>query len=96
MRVENEQDLKRDLYKSETCSTEIPELELELETGTLGGVYTTIEGFLEKIEDNLVEHNPFVGDSVDPSLRLIWISFLKRFRKCKVEKCHLRLFLETW
>ena len=77
MRVENEQDLKRDLYKSETCSTEIPELELELETGTLGGVYTTIEGFLEKIEDNLVEHNPFVGDSVDPSFKTNLDKFFK-------------------
>ena len=39
-------DLKRDLFKSDTCAVEIPELELELDYGTLGGVLTTIEGLL--------------------------------------------------
>lgn len=39
-------DLKRDLFKSETAALEIPELELELSYGTLGGVYTTVEGAL--------------------------------------------------
>ncbi len=63
--VDCEEDLKRDLFKSETCSVVIPEIDLELQTGTLGGVYTTVEGFIEKIEDNFVENNPFVGDSID-------------------------------
>jgi zinc finger protein len=44
-----EDDLKRDLFKSETAAVIIPELELELSYGTLGGVYTTVEGVLEKI-----------------------------------------------
>lgn len=35
-------DLRRDLFKSDSCSVEIPELELELDYGTLGGVYTTV------------------------------------------------------
>jgi zinc finger protein len=43
----------------------IPELGLELASGTLGGIYTTIEGLLEKISDNLKDKNPFVGDSAD-------------------------------
>jgi zinc finger protein len=38
---------------------EIPELELELDYGTLGGVLTTVEGLLEKIHDHLNDHNPF-------------------------------------
>ena len=42
-------DLKRDLFKSETAGLAIPEIELELACGTLGGVYTTVEGILEKI-----------------------------------------------
>lgn len=49
LKVESVQDLKRDLFKSETAGLEIPELELELSSGTLGGVYTTVEGILEKI-----------------------------------------------
>lgn len=54
-------DLKRDLFKSETCFVSIPEIELELDYGTLGGVLTTVEGLLEKIHDHLSDHNPF-GD----------------------------------
>jgi zinc finger protein len=34
------------VLKSDSCSVQIPELELELGTGTLGGVYTTVEGLV--------------------------------------------------
>ena len=40
-----EQDLKRDVIKSDTASVEIPELELELSHGSLGGVYTTVRPY---------------------------------------------------
>lgn len=35
-------DMRRDVIKSDTAMLEIPELELELSHGTLGGVYTTV------------------------------------------------------
>jgi C4-type Zn-finger protein len=42
----------------------IPELELVLQNGTLGGVFTTVEGMLSKIRQSLLDSNPFaVGDS---------------------------------
>jgi hypothetical protein len=42
----------------------IPELDLELGHGTLGGVFTTVEGLLMKIHSSLTNNNPFaVGDS---------------------------------
>ncbi len=42
----------------------IPELELDLQHGTLGGVFTTVEGMLNKIRQSLFDSNPFaVGDS---------------------------------
>ena len=56
-------DLKRDVFKSESSMLMIPEIELELGYGTLGGVYTTVEGLLDKIVTNLKENNPFQGDS---------------------------------
>lgn len=37
------------MFKSETAGVSIPELDLELCHGTLGGVYTTVEGLLEKV-----------------------------------------------
>ena len=38
---------------------EIPELELVMEHGTLGGRFTTIEGLLNNIKDQLANKNPF-------------------------------------
>lgn len=56
LKVKSEIDLKRDLFKSETAGVSIPELDLELNCGTLGGAYTTVEGILEKILFHLKEN----------------------------------------
>jgi len=62
--VEKPEDLNRDIFKSDTSIFAIPELELELQPGTLGSVYTTVEGLLDKIIDHLDSTNPFgKGDS---------------------------------
>ena len=54
--------------QSETASLEIPEIELELHTGTLGGKFTTIEGLLQSVRDQLKQLHPFsMGDSSDVS-----------------------------
>lgn len=44
-------DLKREVYKSEHAMVYVPELDLELTNGTLGGLYTTVEGLLTKISE---------------------------------------------
>jgi len=41
--------LDRDVLKSDSASVNIPEIELEMQPGSLGGLYTTIEGLLEKV-----------------------------------------------
>ena len=62
--VRSSEDLRREVLKSDTAGVEIPEVELELEQGTLQGIYTTVEGLLKKIRDNIKDANPFgVGDS---------------------------------
>jgi zinc finger protein len=70
LRVTNPtEDLNRDILKSETSGLIIPELELELTPGTLGGKFTTVEGLLSVIRDDLKE-NPFTkGDSSTPASR---------------------------
>ncbi|CUG85471.1 zinc finger protein, putative [Bodo saltans] len=55
LRVENESDLRRDVLKSATSSLEIPEIELELTPGTMGGFFSTVEGTLSQIRDNLAK-----------------------------------------
>ena len=62
--VESFEDMKRDVLKSDSAMVTIPEIDLELQHGTLGGVYTTVEGLMSKILKNLKDNNPFmVGDS---------------------------------
>ncbi|CAM9344650.1 unnamed protein product [Phaeothamnion confervicola] len=61
LRVLSAADLGRDVLKSDTAGMAIPELDLEMAMGTLGGVYTTVEGLLKKARDSLAEANPFFG-----------------------------------
>lgn len=58
-------DLRRDVIKSDSASIEIPELEFEIEHGSLGGMYTTVEGLLGCVEDRLKASNRFSLESGD-------------------------------
>ncbi|KAL7716376.1 Zinc finger protein [Entamoeba marina] len=56
-------DLSRSFLKSDTAFVKIPEIGIELEEGTLGSKFTTIEGFIQDIY-NSFKDMPFVqGDS---------------------------------
>ena len=68
------------MFKSDSCTVRIPEINMQLEPGTLGAVYTTVEGFLTKIIDQMEEVNPFnKGDSSqDRGKFLSFISTLKK------------------
>lgn len=59
------EDMRRDCIKSDTAMLLIPELELELEHGSLGGIYTTVEGMLTKVKERLIEANPFQYAALD-------------------------------
>nr|CAG8434212.1 3387_t:CDS:2 [Entrophospora candida] len=82
------EDMSRDILKSETCGLSIPEIELELLSGTLGGRFTTVEGLLKQIYDQLEGTTPFIsGDSVkDESKRSFgtFINELKKVINCEV------------
>ena len=54
--VKNENDLKLELIKSETCTVYVPEIDLELTRGTLGTQLTTVEGLLRLVLDDLQKH----------------------------------------
>lgn len=66
--LQTPEDLSRDILKSETCSILIPEIGLELAHGTLGGKFTTVEGLLLQIKEEMQEKVPFtLGDSSTPA-----------------------------
>ncbi|KAJ5760329.1 nucleolar zinc-finger protein [Penicillium odoratum] len=56
LRVENIVDLSRDILKSNTCALSSEDLEIEVQPGTLGGRFTSVEGLLTEIKDQLYGH----------------------------------------
>jgi zinc finger protein len=66
--IRDEEDLNRDILKSDSCNFCIPSIGLEVTHGSLGGKFTTIEGILLEIHQDLLERVPFAsGDSADVS-----------------------------
>lgn len=61
LKVQDTDDLSRDILKSETCGLTIPDIDLVLTAGTLGGRFTTIEGVLDQVYDEL--SGKLFGDS---------------------------------
>jgi zinc finger protein len=65
LRVEGAEDLARDILKSESCALECPELQLTVNPGTLGGRFTTVEGLLTQVRDDLHQQVFDLGDEAD-------------------------------
>ncbi|XP_023224370.1 zinc finger protein ZPR1-like [Centruroides sculpturatus] len=64
LQITGTHDMTRDVLKSETCKILIPELELEVGSHTLGSKFTTLEGLLTNIKEQLKMDNPFTfGDA---------------------------------
>lgn len=77
--VTEAEDLSRDVLKSETCGLSIPEVELELTPGTLGGQFTTLEGLLTKVRDELDSKNPFShGDSAEDARKALFAKLIQK------------------
>lgn len=81
LKVTDPEDLARDILKSETCGMKIPELNLDLNPGTLGGRFTTLEGLLSQVHDEL-NTKVFSGssDSMDAETKANWTIFLSRLQ----------------
>ncbi|KAK7549490.1 ZPR1 zinc-finger domain-containing protein [Phyllosticta citricarpa] len=79
LKVSSKEDLSRDILKSESCAMRCPELNLQVEPGTLGGRFTTVEGLLTNIRDDL--HSNIYGDSesnhdsIDATTKARWDAF---------------------
>uniref|UniRef100_A0A7I4B749 Zinc finger ZPR1-type domain-containing protein n=1 Tax=Physcomitrium patens TaxID=3218 RepID=A0A7I4B749_PHYPA len=86
--IKSVRDLSRDVIKSDTASVEIPELELQLSPGTLGGLVTTVEGLLSNISESLKRVHGFsIGDSAEAWKKNRWQEFDSHLQKLlKVEE----------
>jgi zinc finger protein len=95
LKLENQLDLSRDVLKSETCNFAIPELEMEVGMGIIGGRFTTVEGLLNAIKEELVEHGGFAfGDSAEIIKREKMVEFLKRLSDVVELKTPAHLILD--
>jgi zinc finger protein len=80
--VKGEEDLSRDVLKSEEASICIPEIGLEITQGSMGGKFTTIEGLLRSLHEQLSMTNKFtLGDSVDKSKKGEFVEFLTKLEE---------------
>ncbi|KAL4780992.1 ZPR1 zinc-finger domain-containing protein [Aspergillus varians] len=83
--VEGVVDLHRDILKSDTCALYSEELEVTVQPGTLGGRFTTVEGLLTEIRDQLKgqiydidDSTQSGGDSMATSDKDKWARFFSR------------------
>ncbi|KAM3579316.1 nucleolar zinc-finger protein [Umbelopsis sp. WA50703] len=82
LRMTESDDLSRDILKSETCGLSIPEINFELTQGTLGGRFTTVEGLLRQVHEELDQRAPFLqGDSASEESRTRWKAFLDKLQQ---------------
>jgi len=95
LKMTDVEDLSRDILKSETCALKIPEINLELTYGTLGGRFTTVEGLLDQIYDELDTKTPFTkGDSVTEDRKHKFADFLSKLDEVKEMKREFTLILD--
>ena len=80
--VKNPTDLRRDILKSESCYLKIPACRVEVVPGTMGGRFTTVEGLLTQIRNDLRgsifdvdDRNGLGGDSVPEDRKQGWNDF---------------------
>jgi zinc finger protein len=70
VRITGPSDLCRDILKSETCGMQIPELELEVGSANLGGAFTTVEGIMSQMRQDLETNCAMFRDSQGPDCKM--------------------------
>ncbi|WFD36720.1 nucleolar zinc-finger protein [Malassezia cuniculi] len=95
LRVEDVEDLSRDVLKSESAGMTIPEIDLHLSPGTLGGRFTTLEGLLQNVYDELYEKVLMRGDSATKDDANKFENFLGRLKRAiSAEACPYTVILD--
>ncbi|KAG0670350.1 nucleolar zinc-finger protein [Maudiozyma exigua] len=87
-------DLSRDILKSESCSLVVPELSLDIQEGTLGGRFTTVEGLLRQVYEEL-ESRVFsqTSDSMDQETKDRWIAFFAKLKEALAGKVKFTMIM---
>lgn len=95
LKVEDVEDLTRDILKSESAGFSIPEIDLDLKPGTLGGRFTTLEGLLQQVYDELSERVLMRGDSSASQDKVNFERFLGKLKAAlSAEACPFTVVLD--
>ncbi|BGO92604.1 hypothetical protein NBRC10512_004298 [Rhodotorula toruloides] len=94
LKVEDSDDLSRDILKSETAGLIIPEIDLELNPGTLGGRFTTLEGLLQQVYEELDEKVFARGDSSEAGVTDEMQKFLGNLKKAMAVEMPFTVILD--
>ncbi|XP_067637236.1 zinc finger protein ZPR1 isoform X1 [Eurosta solidaginis] len=94
VQVESIEDLTRDVLKSETCSLTIPELDCEVGPSALGGRFTTIEGILVAMKDQLQSEGCLFQDSADEDIKKRLKSVIDKFDQILALELKVTLVLD--
>lgn len=70
VRIADREDMSRDVLKSDNCRIYIPELDCEVGASALAGRFTTVEGLLEAIKDQLSVSGAMFRDSEDVNAKI--------------------------
>ena len=99
--VSQPEDLNRDIMKSQTCVVNIPECQVNMGAGTLGARFTTVEGLLTQVRDDLRKSQSWIGedeaegaDSIDPEDKAHWNRLFNRLDKAIKGDMTFTLILE--
>jgi zinc finger protein len=91
-KVQKPEDISRDVFKSDSCVLTIPEVDFSMMPGTLGSMYSTVEGLLDQTIRHLKESNPFgKGDSKDNN---DFMNFLGKLEMLKEGNTQFTLVLD--
>lgn len=75
----------------------IPELEFEVQSGTLGGCFTTVEGLLVQARDQLANSQPFfTGDSANKEVKSKFVKFIEEMNEVWVPNNNGHLLWCSW
>ena len=95
LNVTHPSDMSRDVLKSDTCSIAIPELEFEMGGMSVGGKFTTLEGLLTDILDQVEKNSLWGGaDAAAPDVVERMQVFKAKFQDCIAGKGKFTLILD--
>ena len=100
LQVKDAKDLRRDVLKSETCLLKIPECRVEVTPGTMGGKFTTVEGLVMQIRDDLKSSLFDVGedevstDSMPSDTKKEWGTFFAQLDKAVKGEIQYTILME--